>query len=767
MRSALSVLLMIIAAAVTVTGPARAKAPGPAWPAELADLPRTEIARHPLAQEGHAWRSELTGALQAAYHLNEGPYEGGPEAAARAFLAAWSGELGLIDPNDLRLARIQKAPGGYHVRFDQVAGGVPVWRADVVVSLDEQARHARAVECNYDPFLVSSRLGSVARSAEDAVAAAAAALRLPHDEGDPGVLRTALTDDPRCELWVVRDGDIPGGEAHLAYRVVLTSEAPAGEWTVRVDAASGEILGVQDTRVFVDGSGATFDPDPLTTAEVSYGGNYTDNSDADTAELNAERVSHTLRDLTYSGGVYSLVGPYCKLLDFESPSGAPVTSSDPNGFVFTRSQQGFEDVNVYYHIDNSQRHIQSLGFFDIQNGQIGCDPHGLSGQDNSHYLPASNRIAYGEGGVDDAEDADVIIHEYGHAIQHDIVSNWGGGEEGAMGEGFGDYWAGSHSASVSSFRENWVFNWDGHNSFWDGRILNSTMHYPDDMSGSVHSDGQIWSAPLFQSWHEIGREVMDRLVLKNHFYLGGSATMVQGAAAVMQADLDLYDGFHAGTLDWFFTRRGFFTTNTYIVPELVHIPLADTESAGPYPVVCTVTSSVPLVTGSVRVVYGVGGGFTGEADLSPTGNPNEYAGAIPDLGSDVEVCYYIKAKNTSGWWGTHPRGAEHSRHDFHVAGFSAAPEPEGALAMNIHPNPAAASGVIAFVLPQAGEVSLSIFDPSGRVVRTLQAGSLPAGAHALAWDGRTAMGEPASPGIYFARLQAGPLARVEKLVLTR
>ncbi|MEZ4916786.1 MAG: hypothetical protein R2836_07345 [Chitinophagales bacterium] len=51
--------------------------------------------------------------------------------------------------------------------------------------------------------------------------------------------------------------------------------------------------------------------------------------------------------------------------------------------------------------------------------QISVDTHGNNGADNSFFSPATPlRLIFGEGGVDDAEDADVIIHEYGHAISH-------------------------------------------------------------------------------------------------------------------------------------------------------------------------------------------------------------------------------------------------------------------------------------------------------------------------------------------------------------
>jgi hypothetical protein len=215
-----------------------------------------------------------------------------------------------------------------------------------------------------------------------------------------------------------------------------------GDWEVFVDAASGSVLRLTDQALYTDGSGHAFDPDPLTTARVAYGGNYSDLSDGDTAELNAQRFLKTLPELTLVGGLYYLRGPWCYIDEFEAPTSAPVSSADPNGFTYTRSQQGFEDVNVYFHIDQSQRYIQALGFNNIQHGPIHIDTHGLNGDDNSHYIPGTNRIAYGEGGVDDAEDADVVLHEYGHAIQSSSVPGWGGSfAERSMGEGFGDYWA--------------------------------------------------------------------------------------------------------------------------------------------------------------------------------------------------------------------------------------------------------------------------------------------------------------------------------------
>ncbi len=86
------------------------------------------------------------------------------------------------------------------------------------------------------------------------------------------------------------------------------------------------------------------------------------------------------------------------------------------------------------------------------------------------------------------------------------------------------------------------------------------------------------------------------------------------------------------------------------------------------------------------------------------------------------------------------------------------------------PNPFNPSNSItfAFELPAAGPVSVRIYDPAGRLVRTLaDRAPLAAGTHALAWDGRSERGPVLPSGIFVVRLEAGGQVRAEKLVLTR
>src|SRR2546421_11352411 len=71
------------------------------------------------------------------------------------------------------------------------------------------------------------------------------------------------------------------------------------------------------------------------------------------------------------------------------------------------------------------------------------------GFDNSFSQPGQDFIPYGA--VDDTDDAEVILHEYGHTIQDAQVPGWGETEEaGAMGEGWGEFLAATYFAGKFS-----------------------------------------------------------------------------------------------------------------------------------------------------------------------------------------------------------------------------------------------------------------------------------------------------------------------------
>jgi len=305
-----------------------------------------------------------------------------------------------------------------------------------------------------------------------------------------------------------------------------------------------------------------FDPDPLTSANQTYGTPYADDSDNDIVELNAERI-RVYAPAAFESDTFFLENDYVKIQEHSLPNIPPVTSTDPI-FNFTRSESGFEDVNAFYHITNFQNYIQSLGFNDIVNYQIPVDVHALNGSDNSNFNPGFNppRLQFGEGGVDDAEDADVIIHEYGHAIMHSAAPGTNvGTERQALDEAVGDYFASSYSRFASPNRWEDVFTWDGHNEYWNGRSSISSDIYPDDLVGNLYSDADIWSATLMQIWEDIGREATDAIMIQAAYSFSSNMTMNQAAELFIQADTLLFNGVNFDPIQEHMCNRGLVSCN--------------------------------------------------------------------------------------------------------------------------------------------------------------------------------------------------------------
>lgn len=83
------------------------------------------------------------------------------------------------------------------------------------------------------------------------------------------------------------------------------------------------------------------------------------------------------------------------------------------------------------------------------------------------------------------------------------------------------------------------------------------------------------------------------------------------------------------------------------------------------------------------------------------------------------------------------------------------------------PNPFNATTTIALRTVSIGDVRLRIFDVRGRLVRTLQAGLLPAGEHRFRWDGTDAQRRAVASGIYIYRVEAPDLTTNGKLVVAK
>jgi len=110
-----------------------------------------------------------------------------------------------------------------------------------------------------------------------------------------------------------------------------------------------------------------------------------------------------------------------------------------------------------------------------------------------------------------------------------------------------------------------------------------------------------------------------------------------------------------------------------------------------------------------------------------------------------------------------------TRGETSVDGGPAPPPPgwEGGFALGLGPNPARETAWLSFTLPAPAPVEALVLDASGRLVRRLWSGDLPAGPHQLDWDGRDDAGAPARSGRYWARVATPAAAAARPILLLR
>jgi hypothetical protein len=95
------------------------------------------------------------------------------------------------------------------------------------------------------------------------------------------------------------------------------------------------------------------------------------------------------------------------------------------------------------------------------------------------------------------------------------------------------------------------------------------------------------------------------------------------------------------------------------------------------------------------------------------------------------------------------------------------PIPTKPVLTSCSPNPFRDRTQISYALPTEGNVSLRVYDATGRTVRTLASGHQRAGSYSVTWDSRDNRGREVPRGVYFYRLDTPGFRSVKKAVVTR
>ena len=230
-------------------------------------------------------------------------------------------------------------------------------------------------------------------------------------------------------------------------------------------------------------------------------------------------------------------------------------------FLYGRADDRFEQVMAYFWINRAQEYLQELGFGrdlpGVAQEQVSVKVN-LKKKDDSVFKEKKFLINFGSGGVDDAEDAEVIVHEYGHAVHESQVPGFGKGlDADTIGEGFADYFAvsvgldaaddyrwpvrGDHPYEVER-------GWEAEACFadWDAtaispapvkclRRLDQSFTVADRVD-DIYRDSMIWSGALWRIRQDyeamgLGSAAWDTTLIASQF---GYARNTSFAAAAQQ-----------------------------------------------------------------------------------------------------------------------------------------------------------------------------------------------------------------------------------------
>ncbi len=440
--------------------------------------------------------------------------------------------------DDLKFEKQITSPGTTHVIYNQTLKRLPVFNATVVVHVNSDG----VIELVTNDFkeYEKAKISNTKRmiGPEDALSIV---------EED---LNVFLKKDysVKQSLGLLKIGN----SFTKVWRIYYPTMIPLGDWVYDIDAENGTIYRKVNAIKLLDAQGYLHSRNP----------NVSENKD--------EVILRNILE-PREGEKYSLKGAFFEVLDsiykpvFED---TPVFDY-PYHFDFNigdesiHSNPGYEQVNVYFHLENCRSYLRQLGFQIFNSYKIQADAHGTF-KDQSWYSGARKMIIYGNGDVNDASDTDIVIHEFGHALVDYIKPKilHLTGEASAMHEGYADYISASYSSDPC------LGEWDSIFYSDSGclRRIDIDKVYPEDKTGRDHDDSLIWSSALWKLRSEINTDsgedpadIANKLIVKSIYFLPDSGvTFKQGAIALLVADSNLYDKKYAGIIKKVFMERGIF-----------------------------------------------------------------------------------------------------------------------------------------------------------------------------------------------------------------
>jgi len=514
-------------------------------------LPQSALSKL-RAEDNPDWKvawDKQTAAAKRLFNAKSKPFPGKPQDAAREFLTNYHGLFGLPpDLSNLKLRESIKTPLGERVTFRQHLNQIPVIGAEIDVHVSGK-NSIFCVENHCIPNIRIDTQPTVER--DDAVSAAERALAVDKDK----------IEKASSELVILPSGP----DQHLAWRVIVSKKGLIDRtWLVYVDAKKkGWVLYKKKLQSSATGTGDVYRENPITTQTLTTVtlNNLTDDSpllEGDYGKPYNANCLETAEDTS----------------DFSDLSTA--FSADRNYSYTGISDNRLEEVMVYYHLNRMHDTLKSTFGFSSLDNQIPMvvnaqDPDSPSrGYDNAFYSRDDNFSSTGYllfGCGDELNnlglDADVITHEYGHAvldhIQPELYEVIEHNYSGAIHESVGDTMA-------SYFGTNGVIGeWGLTARFGSGdysRNMDNNRKYPDDVYlpsygvSEVHYTGEILNGVYWNIKDAVGSDTAFQVFFSAINLLPNDANFFDMRDAWLSADSSVSGGINTDAIEAGFANHG-------------------------------------------------------------------------------------------------------------------------------------------------------------------------------------------------------------------
>ena len=374
------------------------------------------------------------------------------------------------------------------------------------------------------------------------------------------------------------------GESRLAWHVF--AEVGPEEWyEILIDAYTGELLLRHNLYLFeAQGTVYTEAPDKGARQLVSFVGDTTINTAAgwmgtstvttgNNVEAYLDTDANNAPDNNNGTGL-SVGHATAANQDFTFPFS---TTVDP------RTQQAAVVTNLFYYNNIMHDFSYILGFtetarnFQVNNfgrggtgnDSVRAEAQDGSGTNNANFAtppdgsrPRMQQYLFTSPNPDrdSSVDGDVVFHEYGHGISNRLIGNGStalsGTQSGAMGEGWSDYWATTinNDGAVGEYVTN---NPNGIRRA-AYTVPAAAVHdsYADLQSTSVHNDGEVWAATLWDLRTQLGATITDRIVLNGMKFTPTRPSFLNARDGILQADQNLNAGANRCAIWTVFARHG-------------------------------------------------------------------------------------------------------------------------------------------------------------------------------------------------------------------